>query len=253
MDLFSNNDKLALPFDLPSKEGYSCQWDDNLKVFVIDIPNGQLFYSEHFFDQKISDRSLEYFLENESGLDIKKTDWRAFDKEELNKVKFKNIIWNHDQVNMFGKKVYLPRYSAWYGDSDRPYTYSGLTLQPKPWNKGLLYIKEQIDKVAGASFNSVLMNWYRDGEDYINWHTDAEKSLGINPVIGSVNFGATRRFQIRRVDDEKEKVEIPLKHGTLLVMSGQTQHFWQHAVPKEKKVKQSRFNLTFRVIKLISS
>jgi alkylated DNA repair dioxygenase AlkB len=249
MDLFSDSNTLALPFDFPVKEGYSWHWDADMKVFVINIPNGQLLYSEHFFDKKISDRSVEYFLENESGYDIKTTDWRALEKEELSKVKFKNIIWNHDQIVMFGKNVFLPRYSAWYGDSDRPYTYSGLTLQPKPWNKGLLYIKEQIDKIAKVNFNSVLMNWYRDGEDYINWHTDAEKSLGKNPVIGSVNFGATRKFQLRRIDDEKEKIEIPLKHGTLLVMGGETQHYWQHAVPKEKKVKQARFNLTFRVIK----
>jgi alkylated DNA repair dioxygenase AlkB len=82
------------------------------------------------------------------------------------------------------------------------------------------------------------MNWYRDGDDYINWHTDAEKELGKNPVIGSVNFGATRRFLIRRIDDKKEKVELPLKHGTLLVMKGELQHYWQHSVPKEKKVQK---------------
>ena len=93
-----------------------------------------------------------------------------------------------------------------------------MTLQPNTWNKGLLFIKDQIDKIAGLEFNSVLMNWYRDGEDYINWHTDAEK------------------------------IEMPLKHGTFLLMRGQTQHFWQHGVPKEKKIKEARFNLTFRVI-----
>ncbi|WP_062545287.1 alpha-ketoglutarate-dependent dioxygenase AlkB family protein [Rufibacter tibetensis] len=92
------------------------------------------------------------------------------------------------------------------------------------------------------------MNWYRDGQDYINWHTDAEKSLGKNPIIGSVNFGATRKFQLRRIDDNNEKIEMPFSHGTLLVMGGETQHRWQHSVPKESKVKQARFNLTFRVI-----
>lgn len=248
MDLFSDNsNEKKLPFDFPIKEGYKVVWNETLNGFIINIPNGELFYSEHFFDKKVSDRSVEYFLENNTN-DWKTADWRSFDKEELSKVQFKNIVWHHDKINMYGKQVFLPRYSAWYGDSDKPYTYSGLTLQPKPWNKGLLFIKEQIDKVANIQFNSVLMNWYRDGEDYISWHTDAEKELGINPVIGSVNFGATRRFQLRRIDNANEKIEVPLKHGTFLLMRGQTQHFWQHAVPKEKKIKEARFNLTFRVI-----
>jgi alkylated DNA repair dioxygenase AlkB len=249
MDLFDteieNKDKL--PFDFPNKEGYSCEWKENLNGFVILIPNGELFYSEHFFDKKVSDRSIEYFLENDTN-NWKSANWRELDKEQLSKVKFKNINWHHDKLNMYGKEVFLPRYSAWYGNSDKPYTYSGLTLQPNTWNKGLLFIKEQIDKIAKVDFNSVLMNWYRDGEDYINWHTDAEKELGKNPVIGSVNFGETRRFLIRRNDDNSVKLEFPLKHGTLLIMGGELQHFWQHSVPKEKKVKKSRFNLTFRII-----
>lgn len=250
MDLFNEpvTTEHKLPFELPAKSGYQSDWDDDLRGFVIKIPNGELFYAEHFFDKKISDRSVEYFLENETN-DWRTADWRSFDKEQLDNVKFKNIHWHHDQVKMYGKAIFLPRYSAWYGDSDKPYTYSGLTLQPKAWNKGLLYIKEQIDKVAGEPFNSVLMNWYRDGEDYINWHTDAEKELGKNPIIGSVNFGATRKFQVRRKDDNDEKFEVPLKHGTFLLMRGEMQHFWQHGVPKEKKVKEARFNLTFRIIK----
>lgn len=247
MDLFSQNQKM-LPFDFPIKQGYKASWNESLKGFIISIPNGELFYSEHFFDKKVSDRSVEYFLENDTN-NWKTADWRTIDKDELAKVKFKNISWQHDKINMYGKQVFLPRYSAWYGDSDKPYTYSGLTLHPKPWNKGLLFIKDQIDKIADIHFNSVLMNWYRDGEDYINWHTDAEKELGKNPIIGSVNFGATRRFQLRRIDDKNEKIEIPLKHGTFLLMRGQTQHFWQHAVPKEKKIREARLNLTFRVIK----
>jgi alkylated DNA repair dioxygenase AlkB len=248
MSLFDDHLKPALPFDIPKKEGYSYTYDEKQKVFNIIVPNGELIYSEHFFDTKISNRSVEYFLENKNNLNWKNTNWRSFDKEKLDKVEFTNILWHHDQINMFGKQIFLPRYSAWHGDGDKPYTYSGLTLTPKPWNKGLLYIKNTIDSIAGVKFNSVLMNWYRDGDDYINWHTDAEKELGKNPVIGSVNFGATRRFLIRRIDDNKEKVEIPLKNGTLLIMKGELQHFWKHSVPKEKKVKEDRFNLTFRVI-----
>lgn len=248
MNLFSDNtSERKIPFYFPEKEGYNAVWDERLNGFILTIPNGELFYAQDFFDKKVSDRFVEYFLENNTN-NWRTADWRSFDKDQLDKVQFKNILWHHDKINIYGKQVFLPRYSAWYGDGDKYYTYSGLTLQPKPWNKGLLFIKDQIDKISGVHFNSVLMNWYRDGEDHMGWHTDAEKELGKNPVIGSVNFGATRRFLLRRIDDNSEKVELSLKHGTFLLMRGQIQHFWQHAVPKEKKVKEARFNLTFRVI-----
>ncbi len=246
MHLF-NSEISKPPFNFPNKEGYSCKLNTELNVFEITVPNGSLLFAEHFFDKKTSDRSLEYFLENDS-FDWQTANWREYDKEQLAKVKFKNINWQHDKLNMYGKEVFLPRYSAWYGDNDKPYSYSGLTLQPKNWNKGLLFLKENIEKLANVNFNSVLMNLYRDGEDYINWHADAEKELGQNPIIASVNFGATRRFLIRRNDDNSIKLEFPLKHGTLLIMKQDLQHFWQHSVPKEKKVKQTRINLTFRTI-----
>ena len=110
-------------------------------------------------------------------------------------------------------------------------------------------IKEQIEKVAGTQFNSVLMSWYCNGEDYLNWHTDDEPELGKNPTIASVNFGETRDFQVRHKDDHQLKFTVPLQHGSLLIMSGEMQHFWQHEVPKRKKVQHSRFNLTFRMIR----
>jgi alkylated DNA repair dioxygenase AlkB len=250
MDLFSTveDNTNKLPFEFPQLDGFSSRWDGNLNGYVIYVPNGKLFYSEHYFDKKISDRSVEYFLENDTNDWKKVNTWRDYEKEKLLNVKFKNVKWRHDKLNMYGKTIYLPRYSAWYGDNDKPYTYSGLTLQPSPWNKGLLYIKKEIEKIASVKFNSVLMNWYRDGEDHLTWHTDAEKELGKNPVIGSVNFGETRRFILRRNDDKTLKIEIPLKHGTLLIMSGELQHFWQHCVPKQKTIKKNRFNLTFRVI-----
>ena len=246
MQLFDDIETQKQPFKLPDKTGYLLHYNENLNGFDVEIPHGKLFYSEHFFDKKISDRSIEYFLENDTN-DYTAVNWKEIDKEKLAKIHFKNIDWHHDKLNMYGKEVYLPRYSAWYGDSNKPYTYSGLTLQPKKWNKGLLYIKNEIEKVAKTQFNSVLMNWYRDGEDYINWHADNEKELGKNPIIASVNFGKTRDFIIRK-NDKSEKITIPLKHGTLLIMSGEMQHFWQHSVPKRKKVKQARFNLTFRDI-----
>jgi alkylated DNA repair dioxygenase AlkB len=111
-----------------------------------------------------------------------------------------------------------------------------------------LEIKSLIEPVCEVEFNSVLLNLYRDGNDSISWHTDAEKELGINPIIASVNFGAERKFQIRH-NNTNEIHDIILKHGSLLIMRGELQHFWKHQVPKQKKITKERINLTFRVIK----
>jgi alkylated DNA repair dioxygenase AlkB len=112
----------------------------------------------------------------------------------------------------------------------------------------LLEIKAKIEPIADVNFNSVLLNRYRNGSDSISWHTDAEKELGLNPIIASVNFGATRNFQLRHIET-KEKIDIDLSHGCLLIMQGELQHFWQHQIPKTTKPVNERINLTFRVIK----
>lgn len=246
MDLFAT-DKQILPFKFPdNSEGCSYQWNDQLKGFDILVPHGKLFFAPNFFNQKISDRSVEYFLENDSQYFID-SDWKSIPIEEFEKFKFTNIAWQQEYINLYGRKA-IPRLTAWYGDEGKSYSYSGIKQNPNPWNKGLTYIKEKVEKVACVQFNSVLMNWYRNGDDYLNWHADDEKELGTNPVIASVNFGETRDFQIRNNDNSDLKLTIPLAHGTLLIMSGELQHFWQHAVPKRKRVHKSRFNLTFRVI-----
>ncbi|HRH02325.1 MAG TPA: alpha-ketoglutarate-dependent dioxygenase AlkB [Bacteroidia bacterium] len=159
-----------------------------------------------------------------------------------------NILWKQESMNMYGKKIDFPRLTAWYGNNDKPYSFSGITLQPHPWTAEIKTIKEKIEPISKTVFNSVLLNLYRDGNDSISWHTDAEKELGINPVIASVNFGATRKFQLRHIKT-KEKLEIELTNGSLLIMQGALQHFWQHQVPKTSKVVGERINLTFREIK----
>jgi alkylated DNA repair dioxygenase AlkB len=151
-------------------------------------------------------------------------------------------------MRMYGKILPFPRLTAWYGDDDKPYSFSGINLNPKPWNTVLLEIKNEIDLKCKKYFNSVLLNLYRDGNDSISWHTDAEKELGINPTIASLNLGATRKFQLKHMDTN-EKIEIELKHGSLLVMQGSLQHFWKHQIPKTKKKVGERINLTFRIIK----
>lgn len=167
--------------------------------------------------------------------------------EYLNEL-INNIEWKQESMKMYGKQIPFPRLTSWYGDTDKAYSFSGIKLNPHPWSNQLLEIKKDIEPLSKVEFNSVLLNRYRDGNDSISWHTDAEKELGKNPVIASVNFGAERTFQLRH-RNTKKRIDIVLKHGSLLVMMGELQHFWQHQVPKTKKVKTERINLTFRVIK----
>ncbi len=192
------------------------------KPSTIQLQNAELLYLPAFFSTNESDLFFKTLLET--------------------------IEWKQDKIMMYGKELPLPRLSAWYGDTNKPYSYSGITLNPLPWTKELLEIKEKIETEAKVEFSSVLLNRYRDGKDYVGWHTDAEKELGRNPIIGSVNFGATRRFQLRRIDDHSDKFEVELNHGSFLLMGGATQHYWQHQVPKTSQMIGERLNLTFRVI-----
>jgi alkylated DNA repair dioxygenase AlkB len=247
MDLFDTTNNPILPFSIPKEDGFSGEWDERLRGFKINIPHGELFYSKHFFNQEFSDSNIKYFLENNSN-NWQTTDWKSLTAEEFQSIGFKNIKWKQDSINLYGKNMLLPRITSWFGDTGKSYSYSGINSNPNEWNAGLVSIKNSIEEVAGVKFNSVLMNWYRDGEDHLNWHADDEKELGVNPIIASVNFGATRDFVLRR-NDKSSKINIPLNHGTLLIMKGECQHYWQHSVPKRKKVKDTRINLTFRFIK----
>ena len=247
MDLFSDLEEPKLPFSIPKGIEYSCRWDEHLQAFILKIPNGELIYSERFFNTKISDRSLEYFQDNDR-FDWSSTTWQHISTEDFDQINFSHIKWKQEQIKIYARTVPLPRWTSWYAESGKSYSYSGITSKPNQWNKGLLYIKEKIEQATGLSFNSVLLNWYRNGDDHMSWHADDEAELGQNPVIASVNFGEMRDFVIRRQDDPSKKILIPLQHGTLLVMAGELQHYWQHSVPKRKKVKGSRFNLTFRTI-----
>ena len=189
---------------------------------IVNITDGQYLYLPKFFDAEESDF---YF-----------------------RTLYEKIDWRQDEMRMYGKIIKFPRLTAWYGDNDRNYSFSGLTLNPKSWTNELLRIKNKIEIKANNSFNSVLLNLYRNGQDSISWHHDNEKELGTNPIIASVNFGETRTFQFRHINT-KEKHEIDLKHGSLLIMMGKMQHNWQHQIPKTKKDINARINLTFRTIK----
>ena len=158
------------------------------------------------------------------------------------------IAWQQEKMKMYGKELPFPRLTAWYGDAGRTYSFSGLTLKPKPWTDSLRELKTRVEVKTDATFNSVLLNRYRDGNDSISWHQDDEKDLGKDPVIASLNFGATRRFQLRHLQS-KEKINMDLKHGSLFVMLGKLNHHWQYQIPKTKKAVGERINLTFRHIK----
>lgn len=160
----------------------------------------------------------------------------------------KTIQWEQQAVQMFGKTIAMPRLTAWYGDEGRAYSYSGISHQPHAWTEDLLAIKTKVEAVAELSFNSVLLNLYRDGADSVGWHSDDEPELGKNPVIASVSFGDTRTFQFKHKEDTEQRLSIDLSNGSVLLMRGTTQHHWKHRIPKTKKAKSSRMNLTFRVI-----
>jgi len=160
------------------------------------------------------------------------------------------IRWQQDYLTFYGREIALPRLTAWYGDRGKNYTYSHITMKPHPWSELLLTIKARVEAVSRAEYNSVLLNLYRSGADGVSWHQDNEPELGDDPVIASVSFGAIRIFQMRHlIRKDIPRVDIPLFDGSLLVMRGSTQKFWQHKISKTQKTVGARVNLTFRYIR----
>ncbi|WP_407291811.1 alpha-ketoglutarate-dependent dioxygenase AlkB family protein [Stutzerimonas zhaodongensis] len=156
--------------------------------------------------------------------------------------------WSQPEINLYGRSVVVPRLVAWYGDADAHYRYSGLTHAPLPWTPLLTHIRQRVQQAIGASLNGVLLNYYRDGQDAMGWHSDDEPELGEQPLVVSLNLGATRRFDFRRRGTSRIAYSIELEHGSLLVMGGLTQHYWQHQIARTRKVRAPRLNLTFRQI-----
>ena len=185
--------------------------------------DGEVFLFEHFFSAKESGKYFDHLL------------------NEIN--------WKQEPIKIFGKEIMQPRLTAFYGDVDKEYSYSGITMKPAFWANELMEIKSKIEIIAKVKFTSALMNLYRDGKDSMGWHRDNEKELGRNPVIGSVSFGTARIFKLRNCDNKKIVRSIELGDGSFLLMRGETQHCWEHALPKTKKQTGKRINITFRVIK----
>ncbi|WP_228894223.1 alpha-ketoglutarate-dependent dioxygenase AlkB family protein [Pseudoduganella aquatica] len=153
--------------------------------------------------------------------------------------------WRAEAITLWGKQMLQPRLSAWYGDAR--YSYSGMTLEPQPFTPLQLEIKQAVEQASGQRFNSVLLNYYRDGQDSMGFHSDDEKELGRNPVIASVSFGDPRTFILKHKRLPKT-VKLALGDGSLLVMAGALQHHWRHGINKEKTACGPRVNLTFRQI-----
>lgn len=157
------------------------------------------------------------------------------------------IEWNQDYITLYGKKHPLPRLTAWYGDPGVIYDYSGIVVESIPWSDQLKSIRSKVQEITKHNFNSVLLNYYRNGQNSVAWHSDDEPVLGHYPVIASASFGYPRKFQIRH-KQTKELLEFELGNGDILLMDGQTQQFYEHQVPKTKKDVGERINLTFRHI-----
>lgn len=184
---------------------------------VFDLPDCELILIDNFFTKEESDHYYEKLLHQ--------TKWREYEME------------------MFDKTVTAPRMIAWYEDKDN----TGADQNGPDWTYDLLSIRSRVEKETALDFNSLLLNFYRNGKDSVAWHSDKEHNTGANPIIASVTFGETRMFRLRhKFRKDIPQVEIPLHHGSFLLMAGTTNSFWQHQVPKTAKNVLPRINLTFR-------
>lgn len=173
----------------------------------------------------------------------------AADADRLLEQFLQEIPWNQESIRIAGKVISVPRLQCWMGDRQSVYGYSGIRMEPVLWHQGVLKVRRQINAEMGLDFNSVLLNYYRDGKDSVSWHADDEKELGAKPVIASLSLGAVREFQLKpKSGSASKKRQIMLGHGSLLIMGDTLQRHWQHQIPKTKSTIGPRINLTFRHI-----
>jgi len=189
---------------------------------LLELPDCDISYIPDFYDIKKAGRFFSILL-NESP-------------------------WKTETIKVFGRTFEQPRLTAWYGEEGTSYSYSNIVMHPIPFTDLLMEIKMEIEYISGEQFNSCLLNLYRNGQDSNGWHSDDEKELGSNPVIASLSLGQSRMFHLRHKQDKSLKHKIELISGSLLLMRGETQHFWQHQLPKTKRKIDPRINLTFRFI-----
>jgi alkylated DNA repair dioxygenase AlkB len=156
--------------------------------------------------------------------------------------------WEQHELRLFGRLVKAPRLSAWYGDPGATYAYSGVRLAPREWTAPLLAVKSTVETLCDHTFNSVLLNCYRHGDDSMGWHSDDEPELGRDPVIASVSLGAQRVLRLRHKRERALTHRLLLPDASVLLMQGATQSCWQHSLPKTRSLCGQRINLTFRAV-----
>lgn len=178
--------------------------------------------------------------------------WRSIgheDPEGMLASLVRDTRWRQEHVTLWGRTYPQPRLVAFYGDDSTRYTYSGITLQALPWTPDILELKSTVEQLCQISFNTVLLNYYRDHRDSMGFHSDDEPELGPAPVIASLSFGEERQFVLKhRHRDDIQDIRLELISGSLLLMKGATQANWKHGVPKSSKACGPRVNLTFRNI-----
>jgi alkylated DNA repair dioxygenase AlkB len=160
---------------------------------------------------------------------------------------FETIPWKQDEVVMFGKKIMTKRKVAWFADAGISYTYAGVKKSGLHWTEALFGIKQKVEAITGAKYNACLLNLYHEGEEGMGWHRDNEKEIVAESSIASMSLGAVRKFAFKHATTN-ERLDIELANGSLLDMKGPIQQHWYHSLPKTKRIKQMRINLTFRLM-----
>lgn len=197
---------------------------------------------------------MELFASDPKRIDLQDS-WIYFDPDYLHLqeadalfLTLKNSLnWQQSDIRIFGKTYPTPRLEAYHAEKGEHYGYSGKTLQVNAFTPELLQLKKRIEAQFDLSFNAVLANLYRSGQDSNGWHADNEAELGKNPQIASLSLGTSRKFDLKH-NKSGEKISLELNHGSLLLMGGSLQHHWKHQIPKTNKLVSERINLTFRKI-----
>ncbi|MAJ86881.1 MAG: alpha-ketoglutarate-dependent dioxygenase AlkB [Cellvibrionales bacterium TMED148] len=168
-----------------------------------------------------------------------------FTSDQILEIATQQIAWRKDSIKMFGKTIQIPRLQNWFSESGQSYTYSRLSLPGLEYPEWMNNLSQDVKKTTQNDFNGILVNYYRNGSDSMGWHADDENSLGSKPAVASVSLGAERNFQLRH-KGTKDRVNIPLSHGSLLLMCPGIQEYWQHRIAKTKDFLKPRISLTFR-------
>ena len=196
-----------------------------------------------------SQRDIEEINLGEGQLKLRFEAFGAEEAEGWYNALLSDIPWQQDTLWIAGREIPVPRLQCWMGDEGSAYGYSGIRLEPEPWNPLVLEMKAEVERYSSRNFNSVLLNLYRDGQDSVSWHADDEKELGSDPVITSVSLGDTRTFEFKhKRENSRDKFRLELPNNSLLIMENGIQDSWLHQIPKTKLKKSPRINLTFRQI-----